>query len=118
MAAPNIKNPSAIYARTAIAQATTTLANLLVNVADSGKVLKVNSVFCANTTASAVGITLVFDNGSTQRTMAPGVVVPVNATQVLIGGPAYIYIPEGCKLMIQATANTAVDVVISYEEIS
>jgi hypothetical protein len=118
MAAPNIKNPSAIYARAASSQATTTLANFLVNPADSNKVFKVNSIYCANITANPVGITLVFDNGTTQRAMAPGVIIPENATQVVIGGPAYTYIPEGCKLMIQSTANTAVDVVISYEEIS
>jgi hypothetical protein len=54
MAAPNLKNPTTITGKTARYAVTATLANALANSAASGKVFKINSIFCANVTAALI----------------------------------------------------------------
>jgi hypothetical protein len=48
MAAPNLKNPTTITGKTARYAVTASLASVLANGAASGKVFKINSIFCAN----------------------------------------------------------------------
>jgi hypothetical protein len=50
MAAPNLKNPTTITGRTARYAVTTSLGNALANSPSSGKVFKINSIFCAKET--------------------------------------------------------------------
>jgi hypothetical protein len=48
MTAPNLKNPTSITGKTARYAVTNTAGNVLSNATSSGKVLKINSIFCAN----------------------------------------------------------------------
>jgi C4-type Zn-finger protein len=49
MAAPNLKNPTTITGRDCpVCRYQHTLGNALANSPSSGKVLKINSIFCAN----------------------------------------------------------------------
>jgi hypothetical protein len=48
MTAPNLKSPTTITGKTARYAVTASLASVLANGAASGKVLKINSIFCAN----------------------------------------------------------------------
>lgn len=119
MAAPNLKNVTAIYGKTARYAVTTTLAAALSNSAASGKVLKVNSVYCANadgTTAANVDLTIY--NGTTDTYIAKTITVPAQATQLLATREAYIYLEEGDSLRAKATAANILQLVIGYEDIS
>lgn len=122
MAAPNIKSPSTIESvigKTEGYAVGTSLAGTLSNPADSGKVLKVNSVYCANIDgAASADITLTLFNGTTDRHLARTINVPADATQVLVTREAFIYLEEGQSLRAQASAAGDLELVVSYEEIS
>ena len=119
MAAPNLKQPVTITGKTVGYAVTTSLAAALTNSAASGKVLKINSVYCANVDgAITADISLEHFNGTTGFKIASTIAVPADSTQVLVTREAYIYLEEGHSL--RAVANTASDLelVIGYEEIS
>jgi len=122
MAAPNIKSSSTVntvYGKTVGYAATVSMAAALSNPASSGKVLKVNSVYCANVNGiNAADISLEHYNGTTGFAIGKTIVVPADATQVLVTQEAYIYLEEGHSLRAQASADGNLELVISYEEIS
>lgn len=119
MAAPNLKNPTTITGKTVGYAVTTGMAVAVTNDAASNKVLKINSVYCANVDGTnAADITLEWFDGSTSRKIANTITVPADATQVLVTREAYIYLEEGHSLRAQASAASDLELVISYEDIS
>lgn len=119
MAAPNLKNPSIITGKTARYAVTASLAAALSNSAASGKVFKINSVYCANVDGvNNADISLSIYNGTTDFYLAKTISVPADATQVLVTRDAYIYLEEGDSLRAVASAASDLELVIGYEEIS
>jgi len=119
MAAPNLKSPTTILGRTARYAVTTSLANALANSADSGKVLKINSIFCANVDGvNAADISVSIYDGTTDRHIAKTIAVPADATQVLSTKETYFYLEEGDSIRALASAASDLELVIGYEEIS
>jgi hypothetical protein len=119
MAAPNLKAPTTITGKTDGYAVTTTLAAALTNSAASGKVLKINSVYCANVDgAAAADIDLSYYNGTTDFYLAKTISVPADATQMLVSREAYIYLEEGDSLRAKASVAGDLELVIGYEEIS
>jgi hypothetical protein len=119
MTAPNLKNPTTITGKTARYAVTATLANALANGAASNKVLKINSVYCANVDgAAAADIDLTIYNGTTDTYLAKTIVVPADATQLLVTREGYLYLEEGDSLRAKASVAGDLEVVIGYEEIS
>jgi hypothetical protein len=119
MAAPNLKLPTLITGRTARYAVTATLAAALSNAAASGKVLKINSVYCANVDGSAAAdIDLTIYDGTTDFYLAKTIVVPADATQLLVTREGYFYLEEGDSLRAKASVAGDLELVIGYEEIS
>ena len=119
MAAPNLKSPTTITGKTARYAVTTTLAAALSNSAASGKALKINSVYCANVDGTnSADIDLTIYNGTTDYYLARTILVPADATQLLVTREGYIYLEEGDSLRALASANSRLQLVIGYEEIS
>jgi len=119
MAAPNLKTPTTVTGKTEGYAVTTSLAAALTNSAASGKVLKVNSVYCANVDGSAAAdIDLAYYNGATDFYLAKTIAVPADATQVLVSKEAPIYLEEGDSFRAKASATSRLELVISYEDIS
>ena len=119
MAAPNLKSPTTIIGRTARYAVTTSLATVLANSASSGKVLKINSIFCANVDGvNAADISVSIYDGTTDRYIAKTISVPANATQVLSTKETYFYLEEGDSIRAVASAASDLELVIGYEEIS
>jgi hypothetical protein len=119
MAAPNLKSPTTILGRTARYAVTTSLANALANSAASGKVLKINSIFCANVDgANAADISVSIYDGTTDRYIAKTIAVPADATQVLSTKETYFYLEEGDSIRALASAADDLELVIGYEEIA
>lgn len=119
MAAPNLKNPTTITGKTARYAVTASLAAALANSAASGKVFKINSVYCANVDGvNNADISLSIYNGTTDFYLAKTISVPADATQVLVTRDAYIYLEEGDSLRAVASAASDLELVIGYEEIS
>lgn len=119
MAAPNLKAPTTILGRTARYAVTTSLAAALSNGAASGKVLKINSIFCANVDGvNAADISVSIYDGTTNRYIAKTITVPADATQVLSTKETYFYLEEGDSIRALASAASDLEIVIGYEEIS
>lgn len=124
MAAPNIVNVATITGKTAVVDLSTTNATLVVeNTAASGKVFKINSLYVANVDgASSADITISLyseDNiGGTATEICKTVVVPADATLVVIDKNSSIYLEEDKSIGATASAASDLKVVVSYEEIS
>jgi hypothetical protein len=119
MAAPNLRDPALVVGKTIGYAVTTSFGDVLVNAAASGKVLKINAVYCANIDGSvAAAVELAWRRGSTDVFLAKGIAVPANATQVLLAREAYIYLEEGDSLRAKASTAGDLEMVVSYEDVS
>jgi hypothetical protein len=120
MAAPNLKNPTTITGKTARYAVTASLAAALSNSAASGKVLKINSIFCANVAnpEAPVDISVSIYDGTTDYYIARTIAVPADATQVISSKDTYFYLEEGDSLRAVANTASGVVLVVGYEEIS
>jgi hypothetical protein len=124
MANPNIVNVTAIYGKTAVTNLTTTNATLVVeNPAASGKVFKINSLVVSNVDGSAnadITISLYSEDniGGTATQICSTVVVPADASLVVIDKTTGIYLEEDKSIGATASAANDLKVVCSYEEIS
>jgi len=119
MAAPNLKNPTTITGKTARYAVTASLASVLANGAASGKVFKINSIFCANVDGTnAADISVSIYDGSTDRYLAKTIAVPADATQIISTKETYFYLEEGDSIRAVANAADDLELIIGYEDIS
>jgi hypothetical protein len=123
MAAPNLVSPTTITGKTVTVNLTTTTAtSVLSNAASSGKALKINALYVANATTSNATITInqysAAALGGTAFPIASAIVVPANATLVVIDKDAYVYLEENTSLGATAGTSNALQIVCSYEDIS
>ena len=119
MAAPNLKSPTTITGKTARYAVTASLAAALSNGAASGKVLKVNSIFCANVDgANSADISVSIYDGATDLYIAKTIAVPADATQILSTKDTYFYLEEGDSIRALASVASDLELIIGYEEIS
>ena len=121
MAAPNLVSPTTINGKTVGAALTTSSADILTNSAGSGKVLKVNAIYISNIDGTAnaeVTVTYYDSSATTSYNLAKTVVVPADATLVVVDKDAYVYLEEGDKIAALASASGDLEIVISYEDIS
>ena len=117
MAAPNIVNVTTILGKTAVQQVTTSATAIVTNGAASGKVLKINALYIANVDgAAAADISVALFRSSVAYEIAHTVSVPADATLDVISKS--IYLEEGDELRLTASANSDLEAVCSYEEIS
>lgn len=123
MAAPNIINATTITGKTSGVSLTTTSAtSVLSNAASSGKCLKVNTLNVANTTASAVTVSVSYNTaaaiGGTNFQIVGGVSVPANSTLSVIDKTTQYYLEENSSISATANIANALVVTVSYEDIS
>lgn len=117
MAAPNIVNVATITGKTAVQAVTTSATAIVTNSAASGKVFKVNALYVSNVDGtSAADINVDIFRSSTAYHIAKTVSVPADATLDIISKS--IYLEEGDTLRLTASANSDLEAVCSYEEIS
>ena len=117
MAAPNIVNVTTITGKTAVMAVTTTATAIVTNSAQSNKVFKVNALYVSNVDgASAADIDVELRRNSTSYRIARTVSVPADATLDVLSKS--IYLEEGDELRLAASANSDLEAVCSYEEIS
>lgn len=119
MAAPNLVSPTTINGKTFGAALTTSSVDFLT--AASNTVLKVNSVYVSNidgTSNAEVTVTWYDSSATTTYNLAKTVVVPADATLVVVDKDAYIYLEEGDKISGLAGTAGDLEITISYEVIS
>ena len=120
MAAPNLVNVTTIFGKThGAALDTTTTTSLLANSASSGKVYKINSIIVGNVDGtSSADVTISFYNGSTDFHLAKTVAVPADSTLIVLGKDSPIYLEENHSIRGGASANSDLEVIISYEDLT
>jgi len=119
MAAPNIVNVATITGKTAVANVTTTATDIVNNAAASNKVLKINTLMVSNINATAsANLTASVFRSSIEYRVAANMVVPAGSTLMVITKDTATYLEEGDSVRITATANSILQAVSSYEEIS
>lgn len=123
MAAPNLINPTTITGKTTyLTLANTTETTLLTNAASSNKALRIVSIYAANIDGVvSVDCTLdIYDaaTGGTGYPIVNTVTIPADATVVLVGKDAPIWLEENRRLTVQASAGGDLTIVCSYEEVS
>lgn len=117
MANPNIVNVTAIYGKTAVQAITTSASAIVTNSAASGKVLKVNALYIANVDGTAnASVNVDVFRSSVAYHIAKTVTVPADATIDVLTNS--IYLEEGDSLRLTASADSDLEAVCSYEEIS
>ena len=119
MAAPNLKNPTTITGKTVRYAVTASLASVLANGAASGKVFKINSIFCANVDGTnPADISVSIYDGSDHRYIAKTIAVPADATQIISSKDTYFYLEEDCSIYAVANEASDLELIIGYEDIS
>lgn len=124
MAAPNIVNVTSIIGvTTAVGLGTTAVTTFLSNAASSNKVLKINTIIASNIDGTnnadiTVKYHLAAAGAGTSIALANTIVVPADASLVIIGKDNPIYLEENRSLTAQASAANDIAIVCSYEDIS
>lgn len=117
MTAPNLLNIATVTAATAVANVSTTSANIVTNSAASSTVVKINSLIVANanTLGSSVSFTAGISRASGTYPLSPSITVPANASLIAISKDANIYLVEGDGLYVISGSNTSLQAICSYE---
>ena len=125
MANPNIVSVNSIFGNTTGFLLTTVLTNvLLANATSSGKVFKIESIMVANvdgTNAADVSIdfhTAANGTAGSSFALAATISVPADATLNLVDKNSTFYLMENQSIIGGASANSDLEVVIAYEDIS
>lgn len=117
MAAPNLIGATTINGKTAVANVITSNTAILTNSAASGKLYKVNLLLVSNVNGTNAGdISIDVNRSSAPYYIAKTISVPADATLDMLNKP--LYLQEGDTLNAQASANSTLNIVCSYEEIS
>jgi len=120
MANPNIVNVSTILGKVAGLAVTTSVTAIVTNSNGSNKIFKINSLIISNVDGTnAADITAeVYKNQSTSFYLAYTISVPADATLVVISKDTSIYLEENDSIRLTASANSDLQAICSYEEIS
>jgi len=114
MAAPNVVSVTSIFGKTALANTTSTSANVII--ANTNTVVKVNSVIIPNySTANFTANVGILRAGFIYLHIG-NVIIPANSTMVVSGKDTSFYLEEGDCLRV-STSNAS-SVIASYEIIS
>lgn len=117
MAAPNIVNVTTIIGKTAVQAVTTSATAIVANSAASGKVFKINALYVSNVDGTnAADVNVDIYRSTTAYHIAKTISVPADSTLDVISKA--IYLEEGDSLRVTASANSDLEAVCSYEEIS
>ena len=120
MAAPNVANLTLITSKTAYANASTTVANVVANPASSNKVFKLNSIIASNidgTNSADISVSY-YPSDAVDYYIVRTVPVPADASIVVMSKDSSIYLEENTAIRILASANSRLQILCGYEEIS
>ena len=119
MAAPNIVNVTSIYGKTVTGTLNTSTSTSYLT-CGTNKVIKVNTILIANSdgTNDATVTCFFYDSSAGQsRYIARTITVPADSTLVLISKDTSLYLEESDQIRAGASANSDLDIIISYEEL-
>ena len=116
MAAPNLVNVSSVLGKSLGLALTTSSQDALT--CASNKLLKINSIICANIDGTNdATVDILMNDGSTSYHLAKGSNVAAGDTIVIVSKDAPIYLEESYVLKALASAASDIEMVVSYEEL-
>lgn len=119
MANPNIVNVTTIYGNTAVQLITTSPTAIVTNSAASGKVYKINAIVVSNVDASnSATLTVDLYRGSTAYRLINNLTIAINSAYTPIDKSLCLYLLEGDSIRLTASANSRLEAVATWEEIS
>lgn len=119
MANPNIVQVTNIYGNTAVQAVTTSATAIITNSAASGKIYKVNGIIVSNVDgANSATLTVDLYRGSTPYRLINGVTIGINTAYTPIDKTLSLYLLEGDQIRLTANANSRLEAVATWEEIS
>ena len=124
MANPNIVSVNSIFGNTTGIALTTTLTTvLLANTSGSNKVFKIESIMVANVDGTnAADVTIDWNTNAggtgTSIALAATISVPADATLNLVDKNSSFYLMENQSIIGGASADSDLECIISYEDIS
>ena len=123
MASPNLLTSLTVNGKTAGSNLTSTAQiTLLNNPANSGKLLKVNTLNVSNYSNTVASISIFWNNGAnisgTSLSIMGGTLVPGNATLNVIDKSSQYYLEENTSLGASCSTANVLSVTYSYEDIS
>lgn len=116
MAAPNIVSPTTVTLKAV--NTTVGTSAITIVTCGSNKAVKLSSLMAANVTATNAAVTLRFNDGTSTHAICSSVVVPANASLLVVTRDNPVYLEEGKSVQAVAGATGAIHVVASYEEIA
>lgn len=122
MAAPNIVGVTTILGITTSQQLGTTVQTIVSNPANSGRVFKINLISAANESAATATVTLRYNDnaagaGST-ISIANGIDLLTKTSLVIIDKASSFYLEENRSLTALSGTANAIDLIVSYEDIT
>jgi len=124
MANPNIVGVKAIYANNSLTKLSTNTATLIIdNLANSGKVYKINSIVATNidgSITSNITINLYSSNTlfGTAYPIANTIPVPINSTLVITDKSTSFYLKENQSVGATAASANDIAIIASWEELN
>lgn len=118
MAAPNLLTSTTVTGKTAYANCTTVLSNVITNSASSGTVVKLNSIILSNYSTSTASANAIINRAAGSFYLGGTVSVPPNSTLILIGKDTSLYLEEGDVLQTIVSTNSSIHLTSSYELIT
>jgi hypothetical protein len=118
MANPNIVNISSVLGKTATQAVTDSATAIVQNAGASNTVVKINTLIVSNISSNTVQITADHFRSNTAIQIASNTSIETGTSIVIISKDSSIYLEEGDDLRLTGSANSVMEAVCSYEEIS
>lgn len=100
----------------------TTPVTIVSNPANSGKVFKINTILAANETASTATVTVRYNDNAagagTTFAIANGIDITSKSSLVVLDKASSIYLEEARSITALSGTSSAIDLIISYEDIT
>lgn len=122
MSAPNIVGVTTMVGVTVGAALTTTSSTIVSNALNSNQALKINTIVAANKSNAIASVSVYYNNAAagagTTFSIANGIDVATKSSLVILDKASSFYLEENRSITAIASANSAIDLIISYESIS
>jgi hypothetical protein len=118
MANPNLVGSTTIRRVGTVATLGTSYADILANGGSSNALYVITNVLLANKDTSDRTVSIQVYRSSTGYQLCKDVTIPVGGTVRLVTRDAPVYLNEGDSLRGLASAGSAIDVIVSHEQVS
>jgi hypothetical protein len=121
MAAPNIVGVTTIVGITTVVALTTGSSTILSNPTNSNSVYKVNTILAGNKTGSTASVSVYYNSAAagagTTFALANSIDIVTKSSLVVLDKASSFYLEENKSMTALASANSAIDLIVSYETI-